>query len=135
LAAALDCGFTHFDTAPLYGFGIAEQELGKVMTTHSGNTTIASKIGLYPPGGMAKSTIGVWSRKGLGKILPTISKAVVDWSVSQANRSLERSLRSLKRDCLDILFLHEPLASMINEERFLSWLHQQKERCDVKVVE
>lgn len=127
LAAALDSGFTHFDTAPLYGFGIAEQEVGRALSSFAGEITVASKIGLYPPGPTARNTFGVWSRKALGKLVPGLSKAVVDWSLARASKSLDRSLQSMKRDCLDILFLHAPQASMINEEKVQSWLLKQRE--------
>src|SRR5262245_50530975 len=36
LAAAFDAGFTHFDTAPLYGFGLAESDLGGFLKARRG---------------------------------------------------------------------------------------------------
>ena len=52
LRAALEAGFSHFDTAPLYGFGMAERALGRAFgDARSEAVTIATKVGLYPPGG------------------------------------------------------------------------------------
>lgn len=109
LAAAIDYDFRHFDTAPSYGFGISEWELGKFLRTCPTKVTVASKVGLYPPTGRTQSTISVWLRKGLGKLLPVLSAELMDWSLARAEKSLTQTLRTLGRDCLDILFLHEPL--------------------------
>lgn len=128
LAAAFDHGFTHFDTAPSYGFGIAEWEIGKFLRGCRIEVTIASKVGLYPPGGQTQSTILVWFRKGLGKLMPSLSVALVDWSVAVAEKSLTHTLRTLGRDCLDILFLHEPAPGLLHTDEFHGWLIKQKEQ-------
>ena len=106
IAAALDAGFTHFDTAPYYGFGFAEAELGRHLPKASPTVTVASKIGLYPRYELPPSTAVAWTIKALGKLVPGIASPVVDWSLDRCDRSLERSLMLLRRDCLDILFLH-----------------------------
>ena len=46
LSAALDGGITHFDTARLYGNGIAEKELSSLLGKNGRhNITIATKVG------------------------------------------------------------------------------------------
>ena len=127
LAAAIDTGFSHFDTAPSYGFGIAERELGTIAAALHEQVTIATKIGLYPPGGReAKGTLGVWLRKGVGRVVPSYSRTVVDWSLGRATSSLERSLRRLARPRVDILFLHEPDPALIAADEFFHWFEQQR---------
>jgi aryl-alcohol dehydrogenase-like predicted oxidoreductase len=127
LAAALDYGFSHFDTAPSYGLGISEWELGKFLRSRPSGVTVASKAGLYPPGGTPRhGTVSVWLRKGMGKLLPALSAPMVDWSVASAAKSLEQSLRVLHRDCLDVLFLHEPTPGLLDADDFLKWLQQQR---------
>jgi aryl-alcohol dehydrogenase-like predicted oxidoreductase len=125
LAAAVSHGFTHFDTAPYYGFGIAEAELGRFLRGAGAEVTVASKVGLYPPGGRGSSTLGVWTRKVVGKLTGTATGPVLDWSLGAATRSLEESLRTLGRDRLDILFLHEPAIGLFDVDELYGWLERQ----------
>lgn len=127
LTAAFEHGFTHFDTAPYYGFGLTELELGRFLRFHNKDVSVASKVGLYPPASAASNTVSVWLRKGLGKIAPVFSKPLVDWSIEVATKSLENSLRRLQRDYLDILFLHEPMPGLLDAEEFLRWFERQRE--------
>ena len=46
LGAALDAGFTHFDTARMYGDGLAERELGRFLKGRRGRATLGTKFGL-----------------------------------------------------------------------------------------
>jgi aryl-alcohol dehydrogenase-like predicted oxidoreductase len=126
LSAAFDHGFTHFDTAPYYGFGIAEQELGRFLKGRRGRVTITTKVGLYPPGGLHPNTASVWIRKAAGKVLPVFSRPVVDWSIASASKSLDRSLRRLGIDQIDLLLLHEPIASAIQSDVFLDWFKEDQ---------
>ncbi len=127
LATAFDQGFSHFDTAPYYGFGLAESEVGRFAGRHRDQLTVASKVGLHPPGGQVSTTAGLWARKALGKLVPVLSKPLVDWSVGAASKSLENSLRRLRRDFVDVLFLHEPDPCLLNTEEFLNWLARQQD--------
>jgi aryl-alcohol dehydrogenase-like predicted oxidoreductase len=126
LAAAFDHGFTHFDTAPYYGFGIAEQELGRFLKGRRGRVTIATKVGLYPPGGLYANTASVWIRKVAGKVWPALSRPVVDWSIAAASKSLESSLRRLRIDQVDLLLLHEPISGAVQSGVFLDWLKEEQ---------
>jgi D-threo-aldose 1-dehydrogenase len=49
IAAALDGGITHFDVAPLYGYGEAEALLGEALADKRDRVVVASKFGLNPP--------------------------------------------------------------------------------------
>lgn len=126
LCAALDGGITHFDSSPYYGYGLAEHELGALRDGHRGAFTLATKVGLYPPDSNSPGTLAVWSRQALGRLLPRISAPLIDWSLSTAKRSLETSLRRLKTDCVDVLFLHEPDPGVVASEEFLRWLEAEK---------
>ena len=46
LGQALDSGFTHFDTARLYGEGLAEHSLGRFLGKQRQNVTIGTKFGI-----------------------------------------------------------------------------------------
>ena len=44
--AAIDHGITLIDTAPMYGFGFAEELLGKALTGKRNQVVLATKCGL-----------------------------------------------------------------------------------------
>ncbi len=80
-----------------------------------------------PSGGMASNMSAVWVRKLVGKFWPGISKPIVDWSISRISESLERTLRVLQRDHVDILFLHAPVPGLLDADDILVWLDKQRE--------
>lgn len=127
LASVAEHGITHFDTSPYYGFGLAELEIGRFLKSHNNSLTIATKVGLYPPG-QRSSLASIWSRKAIGRLVPSFSRPVVDWSIAQASKSLDRSLRQLRRDYVDILFLHEPKPGLLDVDEFMEWLVRQREK-------
>jgi len=132
LAVARDRGFTHFDTAPSYAFGLAELELGRAFGKKRGEVTIATKFGLYSPAGSASGTPSLWLRKGLGKLSPRFSRPLVDWSVARAATSLRESLERLRTDYVDILFLHEPSAEAMRSDELLRWLEGEKKQGTIR---
>lgn len=127
LAAAFDHGFSHFDTAPYYGFGMAEQELGRFLRGRRGRVTITTKVGLYPPAGSHSNAASVWIRKVAGKVLPAFSRPVVDWSIAAAAKSLDSSLRRLSINQIDLLLLHEPISGAVQSGAFLDWLKEEQD--------
>lgn len=48
LDVALHSGVQHFDTAPMYGFGLSERELGEFARGRRDKITIATKFGIEP---------------------------------------------------------------------------------------
>lgn len=127
LEAAVAGGLRHLDTAPLYGFGLAEAEIGRVLGRESG-LTIATKVGLYPPGGAGQSRPQMLVRKALGKLVPKLSRARADFSVRRAELSLTDSLRRLGRERVDLLLVHEPQPGLLNTDEWASWLAAEKAR-------
>ncbi len=90
LLAALDAGITHFDTAALYGFGVNEQLVGRVLRAHRDKIVLASK------GGMAGVDVA-----GDGKLV-----RVIDGRPEAIRRNCEDSLRRLGTDVIDLYYLH-----------------------------
>jgi aryl-alcohol dehydrogenase-like predicted oxidoreductase len=127
IAAAVEAGFTHFDTAPYYGFGMAEEALGRSLAGRAG-VTVATKIGLYPPRGARPHLASVWLRKLAGRIVPSLSHPRADWSIAAAAASVEASLRRLRRERLDLLLLHEPSADLIDSGAYTEWLQRERDR-------
>jgi aryl-alcohol dehydrogenase-like predicted oxidoreductase len=127
LAGAYEQGFTHFDTAPLYGFGIAEGDLKPFLAAHP-DATVTTKVGIYPPGGADQGSLGVLVRKATGRLLPALSRPIVDWSIARARSTLAGSLRRLGRERIDVYLLHEPDSALLDTEEWLRWLDDQRDR-------
>lgn len=122
LESAVDHGFTHFDTAPYYGFGIAEKDLSIILKRHP-NITITTKVGIYSPGGENQSSLSVFMRKAVGRFVKNISKPTLSFELDKAKLSLDASLKRLGRDHVELYMLHEPTIDLIlNTEEWVYWL-------------
>jgi D-threo-aldose 1-dehydrogenase len=99
---ACERGFTYFDTAPFYGFGLSESRLGTALATHS-TVVISTKVGRVleplPPGEPSGA------RYGFVNAAPY--EPVFDYSYDGVMRSFEASCRRLRRERLDIVFAHD----------------------------
>lgn len=127
LEAAAAVGFTHFDTAPLYGYGGAERALGSVFGSDP-RVTFTTKVGLYPPGGSDQGRAAMMVRKAGGKLWPRLSRAIADLSVERARRSLHDSLRRLRRDRIELLLMHEPAAGFLRTDEWQRWRESEGDR-------
>ena len=116
--AALDLGITHFDTARLYGDGWSERVLGKALAGSRERATIATKFGLLPSaaiealgerGNLIRGVRSATRRIGLTR------GPARRYDVRTLDASLERSLRALATDCIDILFIHDPDADELRD--------------------
>lgn len=124
LDAACDHGITHFDTAPLYGFGLAERDIGEVLKRRP-EASVTTKVGLYAPGGEDQGETSVLLRKAAGRLLPSLSRARADLSVSRARKSLEGSLRRLGRDHTEIFMVHEPDPELLATDEWFRWMEDE----------
>lgn len=121
LAAAVDSGFTHFDTAPYYGFGMAERDLSQVLAVNP-HVTVTTKVGIYSPGGESQSSVSIFLRKAAGRGIAAISRPTVNFNLTAARIALECSLRRLNRERVDIYLLHEPELELLNSDEWQAWL-------------
>lgn len=118
LDAAFDAGIRHFDTARMYGLGMAEQELGRFLARHRGTITVATKFGipvstvgslLRPIQGLVRRVVG--SMPGVQQRLrkrPSPLMAGRCFDLTTARKCLETSLRALRVETIDFFYLHEP---------------------------
>lgn len=102
MQCAWESGLRYFDTAPLYGHGLAEARLGRFLKNHARSEyQISTKVGrrLEPcPRGEENS----------GPYVDTPPfKAVFDYSRDGVLRSFETSLERLGLDHVDILYVHD----------------------------
>ncbi|HTV48107.1 MAG TPA: aldo/keto reductase [Phycisphaerae bacterium] len=136
LEQALDLGITHYDVAPLYGFGHAESILGEFLKGRRDKATVATKFGLQPYENLAKSrrliSLARWlahrsdvvmamARKYAGQ---AVQRGVFDPQASAL--SLEKSLRKLGTDYIDIFLMHECTLEDARREDLLAFLDEQK---------
>ena len=131
LRYAFDAGFTHFDTSPYYGYGLAEAELGRLLPEIRNRTTVSTKVGLYPPLETTNWPI-LMGLKAVGRIRPMRRGPLWNGSLKRADQSLEASLRRLNRDLIDLLFLHEPVWSEIHPDDWFSWLEAKRSQGKIR---
>jgi D-threo-aldose 1-dehydrogenase len=100
--AAWNAGIRYFDTAPLYGSGLAEHRLGMVLRNKPRSEFVLStKVGrLLRRDAPADPN---QSFKGLPPLNP-----VFDFSYDGVMRSVEESLSRLGLDHVDVLLIHDP---------------------------
>jgi aryl-alcohol dehydrogenase-like predicted oxidoreductase len=131
LTTAADLGILHFDTAPAYGDGLAEAEIGRCLSGERDRFVIATKYGIpadfimerYPPVAPPLRMLRALARR-FGRWqhpLPPLTAAGL-------RASVERSLRRLKTDWIDIFFLHEPrLERLSHSNEILDQFNKLKE--------
>ena len=103
LNAAWDAGVRYFDTAPLYGLGLAETRLNHFLRDKPRDDYVLStKIGrLF-------TTATPETRDGIGKWFEVPSRnEVYDYTYDGVMRSVEFSLERLGVDRVDILYAHD----------------------------
>jgi len=140
LHAAFEAGIRHFDVAPMYGLGRAEPELGSFTRAHRSEVTIATKFGIRPT--LAARCLAYAQRpvRRTFESKPAIrdhtrahatvpSRLLYDksgYDASGARRSLQRSLRALKTDYVDLLLLHDPLPGSVRSDEVSSFLEDAR---------
>jgi hypothetical protein len=84
LLKALDLGYTHVDTAALYGFGANERLIGEVLKGRRNDYLLATKGGMFGVDG----------------------KRVIDGRPEIIRKNCDDSLRHLQTDVIDLYYLH-----------------------------
>ena len=101
ISTAWDKGIRYFDTAPLYGSGMAEERLGNFLKHKKREDfAISTKVGRL----VVYSETGSQKFKGQDPNKDT----EFDFSYDGTMRSFEESLKRLQLDSVDILHLHDP---------------------------
>jgi D-threo-aldose 1-dehydrogenase len=98
---ALDNGMNYFDTAPLYGHGLAEERLGRILGTVTKPFVLETKVGRVL-NWVEKADPVPWFPDADPHMQP-----VFDYSADGIKRSLDESLKRLGVDHIDIALMHE----------------------------
>ncbi len=102
--AVWDAGVRHFDTAPHYGLGLAEERLGRFLATKPrSDYFVSTKVGRLI---VADSAVPAGERHGF--VLDGGRRQVDDHSADGVRRSLTESLARLGLDRVDAIHIHDP---------------------------
>jgi D-threo-aldose 1-dehydrogenase len=131
LEAAYEAGIRHFDVAPMYGLGLAETELAAFLKRRS-DVTVTTKFGIDPthlarPAALAQKPLRALlaRRPSIGQGLKVAGRGPHSGRLGRllysspgyhrrsAQLGLERSLRALETDCIDVFLLHDPAGDLI----------------------
>ena len=102
LDAAFAAGIAYFDTAPHYGFGLAERRLGAALAEHDpqGKARVSTKVGR-----LLRPTDAQGERHGFVDADPF--EPHFDYGHDAVLRSFESSQKRLRRDRIDLLLAHD----------------------------
>ncbi len=102
LAHAWDLGARYYDTAPLYGLGLSEARVGRMLKSRPrGEYLLSTKVGrLIESCAPGESNAGVF-------VTAPDRKYVYDYSHDGVMRSFGESLKRLGLDRIDILLVHD----------------------------
>jgi aryl-alcohol dehydrogenase-like predicted oxidoreductase len=144
LAAAWDEGIRFFDTARAYGYGESETLLGEFLQGRRGQAVIATKFGILAArqSGWKRAAKTV-ARKILA-VAPSAHSMLHKGATSQFShnqftipvlqQSIEESLRKLRTDCVDMLFLHAAPASVLDQDVLLEAMGRLVETGKVRIA-
>ncbi|MYM29795.1 aldo/keto reductase [Duganella sp. CY15W] len=119
--AAWEQGIRHFDTAPLYGAGLAELRLGEALAKRKREDyVLSSKVGRVILDEIEDPAARQLGEKGGVFEHGRPNKIVNDYSADATLRSIEDSLKRLKTDHLDIVYVHDVAQDFYGDE----WLAQ-----------
>ncbi|MGD0648230.1 MAG: aldo/keto reductase [Acidobacteriaceae bacterium] len=134
LAAAYDAGVIFYDTARSYGYGESEALLGEFLRGRRDRVLLSTKFGIRPaaasplnrmlkPLARALLRAAPGARRTIQGQLASMSSAG-HFSVASLHESLHESLRALRTDYVDFLFLHEAPASVLQQEDLFATLRK-----------
>ncbi|MFJ4526218.1 aldo/keto reductase [Streptomyces sp. NPDC088810] len=106
--AAWEHGIRYFDTAPFYGAGLAELRLGEVLAGHPRDEFVLStKVGRVILDEEEDPSARDLGEKGGLFEHGRPNKIVNDYTADATHRSVEDSLKRLRTDRLDIVWVHD----------------------------
>lgn len=118
---AWDSGIRYFDTAPIYGAGLSESRLGEALSTKNRDEYILStKVGRIVSNEIDESSSRNIEEKGGIFKHGRKNKIINDYSADATLQSIEDSLKRLKTDHIDFVFIHDLAQDLYGDE----WIGQ-----------
>jgi D-threo-aldose 1-dehydrogenase len=132
--AAWELGVRAFDTAPLYGSGLAERRLGDALAGRPRDDyVISTKVGnrLDPDAPVRADLLD--GDEPIYRDIPAL-QPVADFGADAVLRSLEESLARLRLDRVDIVYLHDPAAASPGLGEALAVLERLRDEGVVRAI-
>jgi len=117
LAAALDLGVAYFEATDSDDHGRAEELLGQAVRGHRDEVTVATTFGY-------DTTPRPWD--------PPSAAPRHDWSAEFAGRALDRSLRRLRLEPIDLWLLHHPGMDAVESDELFELLESQVDKGKIR---
>jgi D-threo-aldose 1-dehydrogenase len=115
--AAWERGVRYFDTAPLYGAGLSEIRLGRILKQHPRESYVLStKVGRVILDENADPAQRALGEKGGLFAFGRANKIVNDYSADATLRSIHDSLKRLQTDRLEIVWVHDVAQDFYGDE-------------------
>ena len=119
--AAWDNGVRYFDTAPLYGSGLAEIRLGEALSKRNRDEYfLSTKVGRIISDELEDPSTRDLGEKGGLFEFGRKNKIINDYSADATLRAIEDSLKRLKTDRLDFVYIHDVAQDFYGDE----WISQ-----------
>ncbi len=119
--AAWESGIRYFDSAPFYGAGLAEMRLGEALSKRNRNDYfLSTKVGRVISDELEDTSARDFGEKGGLFEFGRKNKIINDYSADATHRSIEQSLKRLKTDHLDFVYIHDIAQDFYGDE----WLSQ-----------
>ncbi|WP_445479887.1 aldo/keto reductase [Lysinibacillus irui] len=119
--AAWESGIRYFDTAQLYGSGLAEIRLGVALSKRSRDEYVLStKVGRIISDELEEPSARDLGEKGGLFEFGRKNKIINDYSADATLRSIEDSLKRLQTDRIDFVYIHDIAQDFYGDE----WLSQ-----------
>src|SRR6266851_1307412 len=108
LASAVGHGLRYFDTAPLYGHGLAEQRVGRAVAPLSRDEVfVSTKVGRLLQADAPRDESQFYQGEPFYKDVPAVGP-VWDFTYDGIMRSVEESSQRTGLNRFDVLLLHDP---------------------------
>jgi aryl-alcohol dehydrogenase-like predicted oxidoreductase len=143
LNTALDAGITFFDNARSYGYGASEGLLGQFLPGRRDKVIVCTKFGILPVARNWKQMVKPVARAAI-RLVPSLRQAAQRQAANQFNAnqfslntlasSLDTSLRQLRTDYVDMLLMHEPPATVLQQQDLLEALSRLVEQGKVRMA-
>ena len=117
LNTALDAGINVIDTAECYADG--ESLIGKAIAHRRAEFVLMTKCGHAPLGSASERAGGY---------------ATPDWEPAMLARSIERSLKNLRTDHIDVMQFHSPPLETLKNGRVIEVLQKARERGQARFI-
>jgi D-threo-aldose 1-dehydrogenase len=148
---AYELGIRHFDIAPMYGLGIAERELGRMVRGRRESVVIATKFGIEPTL-VARQLARIQGPiRRLLRAVPALRQQLITsaagpgsgpaggllysspgYDGASARASLESSLGAIGTDYVDLLLLHDPNPGSVRSDDVYAYLEDACRAGDIR---